>query len=113
MDTPQIDAALLATALAAVQEHHATLGLATDGGWWIIGLRRPDPRMFAGISMSTSATGSRQLARLRKLGFEPHLMPTLTDIDTWCSARSVARAMPGTRTAAAIDRVARRIAKGE
>lgn len=110
MDTPQVDGALLSCALAGVGDHHASIGLATDGGWWIIGLHRPDPSVFAGISMSTPTTGQQQLDRLRTLGFDPIVLPTLTDIDTWCTARSVARAIPGSRTALAIERVDERIA---
>ena len=47
----------------------AVLGLATDGGWWAIGLRHADPRVFVGVPMSTDHTGADQLARLRSLGY--------------------------------------------
>jgi hypothetical protein len=81
MDTPQVTPALLDDALAGLDTDTAALGLAADGGWWIIGLRRPDGRVFEGVPMSTRRTGSEQLARLRALGHDVRLLPTLADLD--------------------------------
>ena len=61
MDTPQLTAAaahLLAPATDAVR------GLAADGGWWAMWLRRPDERLLADVPMSTQATGRVQRDRL-------------------------------------------------
>ena len=43
----------------------AVLGPALDGGWWAIGLRRADPRVFIGVPMSTDHTFVDQVHRLR------------------------------------------------
>ena len=43
-------------------------GPAADGGWWALGLRRPDPGVFLGVPTSRPDTGSRQRARLGALG---------------------------------------------
>jgi uncharacterized protein len=102
MDTPQLTPALLDAGLAACAAHDAVLGPAPDGGYWGIGLRAPDPAVFAGVPMSTAATGARQLARLAALGLETVLLPALRDVDTIADARAVARAVPGSRFAAAL-----------
>jgi glycosyltransferase A (GT-A) superfamily protein (DUF2064 family) len=81
MDTPQATAALLDESLASLDDSSAALGLAADGGWWAIALRRPDRRVFAGIPMSTRRTGSEQLARLRALEHDVRMLPTLVDLD--------------------------------
>ena len=81
MDTPQVTPALLDDALAALDLATAALGPAADGGWWALALRRPDARTFAGIQMSTARTGRDQLARLRGLGHDVALLPTLVDLD--------------------------------
>jgi hypothetical protein len=81
MDTPQVTPALLDDALAGLETDSSALGLAADGGWWIIGLRRPDRRVFEGVPMSTRRTGSEQLARLRALGHDVRLLATLVDLD--------------------------------
>ena len=99
MDTPQVTAADLDHALGTLDGSAAALGHAADGGWWAIGLRRPDPAVFRGLPMSTARTGRAQEARLRALGLDVALLPTLVDLDTVDALRDVVAAGPGTRTA--------------
>jgi glycosyltransferase A (GT-A) superfamily protein (DUF2064 family) len=101
MDTPQIGPALLAEAVARLDSPGvgAVLGGADDGGWWLLGLRRPDPRAFLGVPMSSPYTGAAQRARLHALRLEIAELPTLRDVDTIADARAVARMVPGTRFA--------------
>jgi len=82
MDTPQVTAGLLDDALEALDTTSAALGLAEDGGWWAIGLRQADARVFLDVPMSTSRTGAAQLARLHRLGLDVTSLPTLVDLDT-------------------------------
>ena len=100
MDTPQVTAGLLDDALACLDTSAAALGHATDGGWWAIGLRRPDPAVFRGLPMSTDRTGAAQHDRLRRLGLNVATLPSLTDLDTVDDLPAVLAAGPGTRTAA-------------
>ncbi len=99
MDTPQVTAGLLDDALAALDRTPAALGHAEDGGWWAIGLRHPSPAVFAGIPMSTSGTGAAQEARLRALGFDVTLLPTLVDLDTAADLEAVTSSGTAIRTA--------------
>jgi glycosyltransferase A (GT-A) superfamily protein (DUF2064 family) len=112
MDTPQVTPALLGAALEATRSSGAALGLATDGGWWILGLAAPDARVFAEVPMSTSGTGVAQLRRLRTLGYEPRLLPELSDVDTWPDACTVADLVPRSRTRHTVARVASRLTAG-
>ena len=68
MDTPQVDPWLLGEAISALEAPgtDAVLGHAEDGGFWAIGLRRPDPRAFAGVPMSVAETCARQEEALRR-----------------------------------------------
>ena len=104
MDTPQLTPALLAAAGRRLLEPgiDAVLGPALDGGYWTIGLRRPDPRVFEGVPMSTERTGKLQLQRLRALGLRVAILPTMRDVDTMDDALCVARDAPGTRFAGAV-----------
>ncbi len=99
MDTPQVTAADLDRAIASLVDegNDATLGLAEDGGWWIIGLRRPDARVFDGVPMSHPDTGVRQLQRLRELGLRCGVEPTFRDVDEIADAIAVAALAPNTR----------------
>ncbi len=107
MDTPQVTPELLEAALVTLDEPGvgAVLGPAEDGGWWLLGLRAPDRRVFDRIAMSCPDTGDHQLARLRQLELAPVVVPTLGDIDTFADAQLVAAALPGSATAVAVATV--------
>ncbi len=101
MDTPQLTPTLLAEGAAVLHEPgvDAALGPASDGGYWAIGLREPDPDVFLGVPMSTANTGPAQAARLRALGMRFVELPLLRDVDTIADARAVAALTPRTRFA--------------
>lgn len=99
MDTPQVTPALLDHALATLDSAGAALGRAVDGGWWAVALRRPDPRAFLGVPMSTSATGAAQHARLRLLGLDVAELPPLVDLDTVADLPAVTAGDRAIRTA--------------
>jgi uncharacterized protein len=105
MDTPQVTPALLDAGLAAIETGDAALGLALDGGYWGIGLRRADPDAFAGVPMSVATTGAAQAARLAALDLRTAVLPPLRDVDTIADARAVAAGAPHTRFAAALAAV--------
>ncbi|MCF7547990.1 DUF2064 domain-containing protein [Pseudonocardia sp. WMMC193] len=106
MDTPQVHPSTLAAALAALADVDAVLGLAPDGGWWALGLRDPGSAgPVAAVPMSRADTGENTLAALRAAGLRVALLPELTDVDTAEDALAVAATVPGSRFAAAVDRV--------
>lgn len=90
MDTPQLAPADLDSALGALDTAPAALGHAIDGGWWAIALRRPDPRLFHGVAMSTDHTGRDQEAQLVAFGLEITLLPTMVDLDTVADLAAIA-----------------------
>jgi glycosyltransferase A (GT-A) superfamily protein (DUF2064 family) len=100
MDTPQVTAALLDDALEGLDTHDAALGLAVDGGWWAIALRRPDARAFVGVPMSTAETGAAQRSRLELLGLAVRDLPALVDLDTVADLPAVIESGTAIRTAA-------------
>jgi len=102
MDTPQVTAALLDDALGALDGADAVLGYAEDGGWWAIGLRHPSSAVFAGVPMSTNHTGADQHDRLRSLGFDVTMLPTLVDLDTFADLAAVTASGSAIRTAALV-----------
>lgn len=110
MDTPQITPGLLADAAAELARHEVVLGPAHDGGYWAIGLRRPDPAVFLGVPMSADDTCLVQRERLAALELEVHELPALCDVDRYPDALAVARDAPATRFAAAVAVVAAEVA---
>jgi len=103
MDTPQVTPGLLADAAVALAsgEADAVFGPAADGGFWLLGLRRPDRSLLAGVPMSRADTGRQQLDRLTSAGLRVAMLPELTDVDTFREAELVAGSIPGSRFAAA------------
>jgi len=101
MDTPQVTPALLAGAAEALLAPgvDGVLGPALDGGWWAMGVRRPDPRHVLGVPMSSADTLRAQRERWDLLGMRRRELPPLVDIDTFADARDVAALIPGSRTA--------------
>ena len=104
MDTPQVTADLLDHCGRVLMEPgvDAVLGAAEDGGWWIIGLRHADPRLFVGVPMSTPETCRAQRDRLRRLGLRSVDLPMLRDVDRYEDAVAVADLAPGTNFARAL-----------
>ena len=97
MDTPQLTPALLAVDWEAAD---AWFGPAADGGFWGLGLRRPDGALVRGVPMSTADTGAVQQARLHAAGLRVAELPRLRDVDTAADAVAVARQAPQSRFAA-------------
>jgi hypothetical protein len=104
MDTPQVTPTLLESALRPLADGtaDAVFGPAADGGFWLLGLRRPDPGLLLGVPMSTAATGAAVLARLARAGLRVRWLPTLRDVDTAADAVTAARQAPRSRFAAVL-----------
>jgi uncharacterized protein len=107
MDTPQITPALLEAAAERLCRPgvDAVLGAAADGGWWALGLRRPEPALLLGVPMSTASTCARQRERLIAHGLRIEELPVLRDVDDIRDARAVARLAPTGRFARSLAEV--------
>jgi rSAM/selenodomain-associated transferase 1 len=110
MDTPQLRSSDLTAGIAALDDHDAVIGPARDGGFWLVGMREPDPAVFPGVPMSTSATGAAQLARLRGRFPRVARLHELDDVDHWDDAVRVAHLVPDGRFAAAVHSVQQSLA---
>ena len=97
-DSPQITSDLLNETLERLiaPGADAVLGRAEDGGYWAIGLTRPDARVFDGVPMSTPFTAAAQTRRFAELGLCWDEVPMLRDVDVLADAVEVAAAAPTT-----------------
>ncbi len=57
------------------------LGPAEDGGYYLLGVRRPIPELLFDIAWGTPVVLEQTLARAASLGLCPHLLPPSFDID--------------------------------
>lgn len=94
MDTPQVHPRQLSDALALLADADSVIGMAEDGGFWMIGLNTPDSEVFRDIPMSVEFTGAAQLERLVSLGHRTVTVETLRDIDTFADLDGVAAEFP-------------------
>ena len=81
-DCPDVTTADIGAAWSALAEHDVVVGPATDGGYWLIGLRSGDARIFEGISWSTGVVLEQTLARCRAADLTVKLLRALPDVDT-------------------------------
>ena len=81
-DCPEIVASDIQAAWTALLSHDVVLGPATDGGYWLIGLRAPKSDLFASIPWSTNAVLRETLERCRAAGLTTRMLRELTDVDT-------------------------------
>ena len=106
-DCPELGAATLTSALAALESNDLVLGPTRDGGYYLIGLRRPAPRLFEGIAWSTERVLEQTLERARATGLTYVTLSELEDVDTaealvrWIG-RAAAGLVSGVRTQEAL-----------
>ncbi len=82
MDTPQVTAELLADCAHRLLEAPAVLGLAHDGGWWVLGVAAPAmAECLRGVPMSQPDTGELTLKALHDRGIEVTTVELLADFD--------------------------------
>ncbi len=81
-DVPDLRAAHVARAFAALRRKAAVFGPAPDGGFWLIGVdrRRPTPGLFRNVRWSSPHALADTLANLPP-GIEPEMLDELADID--------------------------------
>jgi uncharacterized protein len=95
MDTPQVTAALIVRCAEALLTSPAVLGMATDGGWWVLGVHSPtDADVLRAVPMSTDDTGAITLRALRNTGINVTLVEELQDVDTVDDVATVRAASP-------------------
>jgi rSAM/selenodomain-associated transferase 1 len=79
-DSPTVHPAALEQ-LSTVEDDDVVIGPAEDGGYYLIGTSRPDPRLFEGIRWSTSGVMDATRQACAALGRRVHELPHGYDVD--------------------------------
>lgn len=107
-DCPDLDAAVIREAFAALDEHDVVLGPARDGGYYLIGLRRPAPALFADVSWGSQQVLAETLTRAERAGLSVARLASRADLDTpadlvaFAARRAVSAPGAGHHTEAAL-----------
>jgi rSAM/selenodomain-associated transferase 1 len=82
-DSPTLPPLLLAAAVAALRApgDRAVIGPATDGGYYLIGLKHPHARLFDDIPWSSPGVMGATLERASEIGLPAAMLPTWYDVD--------------------------------
>jgi rSAM/selenodomain-associated transferase 2/rSAM/selenodomain-associated transferase 1 len=80
-DVPGMTSGHLRDAFDALAEHDVVLGPSRDGGYWLVGVRKP-ARIFDGISWGSDQVMDQTLDTARRRGLSTILLDPLNDIDT-------------------------------
>jgi uncharacterized protein len=88
-DSPTLPAAYLieAAELLARPGDRAALGPSSDGGYYLLGLKKPYRRLFEDMAWSTEHVAEQTIARAREIGLPMHILPTWYDVDDRQSLR--------------------------
>lgn len=82
-DSPTLPTSLLVetAAMLARPGDRAVLGPSSDGGYYLLGLKRAHRRMFEDISWSTARVAEQTRARAKEINLDVHELPTWYDVD--------------------------------
>ena len=82
-DGPTLPAENLRMAFEVLEkEVDVVLGPCEDGGYYLVGITRPQPGLFRGMEMSTETVMAETLARARELKLSVATLPGWYDVDT-------------------------------
>ena len=82
-DSPTLPPNVLANAIGLLRKpgDRMVLGPASDGGYYLIGLKRPHPHLFVDIPWGTDAVARLTLERAAQIGIAAELLPEWYDVD--------------------------------
>ncbi len=80
-DTPDLSPAIVAEAVAELATHDGVIGPAEDGGYYLIGMKAPQPELFTNMAWSTNTVFAETMTRVAKMGLNFAILETLSDCD--------------------------------
>lgn len=86
-DCPGIDRRLILDAFGALGAADVVMGPTLDGGYYLLGLRSPEPLLFHNISWTSGAVAAQTRTRAQALGLRVRTLRPLRDLDTERDAR--------------------------
>jgi len=90
-DSPTLPQAVLSDAMTHLHApgDRIVLGEASDGGYYLIGLKKPEPDLFRGIEWSTPRVFTQTVARAKENRLAVVPLPVWYDVDDWLSLRTL------------------------
>ena len=80
-DCPLLSPEVIYTAFQKLEEYPFVVGPATDGGYYLLGMRQHTPALFQEMEWSTNQVLPLTLEKIEQLGAAYFILPELPDID--------------------------------
>jgi uncharacterized protein len=80
-DCFELTSKIIEQAFHQLEKHDAVIGLAKDGGYYLLGMKKPTPQLFQNKNWSTDSVASDTINDFKKLGLSFFKLPWLTDVD--------------------------------
>lgn len=106
-DSPDLPLVHIRHAFRLLKHRDVVIGPATDGGYYLLGLRQPAPELFADIEWGADDVFERTVEAVRRQGLTMSLLPLWYDVDdarslellrSLCEARRLAGGVKLPRT---------------
>lgn len=82
-DCPYVDQARLDEAFGALDDHEVVMGPATDGGYYLIGVKQNRTELFEGIDWGSETVCEATLNICERKGLSVALLPEESDVDNF------------------------------
>ena len=86
-DCPGVDRRVVLDALGQLGAADVVMGPTLDGGYYLLGLRAPQPLLFRGLAWTGGSVAAQTRARAQALGLRLRTLRPLRDVDTARDAR--------------------------
>lgn len=80
-DCYQITTDIIQEALTSLKTHDYCIGPALDGGYYLIGARKPNEEVFLNKEWSTENVFKEAIDSIQKINKTVHVLPALSDVD--------------------------------
>jgi hypothetical protein len=104
-DVPTLPLDHFKQALTSLENHDLVLGPAIDGGYYLIGLKRPIPELFVDIPWSTDQVLRLTQEKAVRLGLTTALLDPWRDVDTLADLQALMKACTAEAKTPKHDRV--------
>ncbi len=99
-DCLELSPSHLRKALAVLEKKDLVLGPSRDGGYFLVGWKKPLRACFKGVAWSTPSVFRRTLRNAGKAGFTAGFLPVLSDLDEARDLRGLGRRLDAANPAA-------------
>lgn len=80
-DCASLTKEIIESAFTSLATNDLVIGPATDGGYYLLGIKKNYPLLFEHIDWSTEKVFEQTIQHAKNLSLSYHILPVLTDID--------------------------------